>query len=121
MQHSLERTIQIGAWDVYYRPTGLFHGVLVIATLIYFTFVHGPKSGSAPFTSLYYSCISAIARIPVYPDRGDSPKDYLEAVRHFHVWDDEAMHGVACSWSLFYVMMALGSLSLMMAVTNFTE
>lgn len=112
--------LQKGSWDIYFRSTGLFHGILAILALFYFVFVHGPRTETAPLSITYYYLLEDNARIPVFPDEDDSPKEYLTAIENHEVWDDE-QEEVAYSWSFFYVIMMLSGFSLMMAMTNFTK
>lgn len=116
--------VRSGSLDVYFGPAGLYHGLLCLMSLFYFAFVHGPRSNTAPLSILYCYILRVVDRIPAYPDEEDEeagiPLGYLQAIEQSKVWDDEEA-AVAQSWSLFYFMMILGSLSLMMAMTNFTN
>ncbi len=51
----------------------------------------------------------------------ENPEEiYADAVKNFKVFDDEK-DGVRYSWSLFYIFMILGSLSIMIGMTGLTE
>jgi len=93
---------------------------MAILTLLYFAYIHGPRAPQAPLSMAYDFFLQPKARIPLFPDLHDAPEEFITAIRNYKVWDDED-EDVGYSWSRFYVMMALGSLSLMMAMTNFTK
>lgn len=125
--------VQNGSWDVYLKGSGLFHGVIILITLLYYMFVHGPRSDTAPLSNLYVVLFRCKDRIPVFPGVGgggrgddeeeeedDPPIGYLYAVANSLVWDDEQI-AVAQSWSGFYAVLTLGGMSMMMAMTNFSD
>lgn len=116
-----EAAIRQGTHDTYFRFPGFFHGVIALFTLIYFAFIHGPRSRTAPLSLGYRHFISGgYDREPVIPEPQRSPDDFKKAVEHLETWDDEK-EKVAQSWTMFYLMMLFGSLSLMMSMTNFTD
>ncbi|CAL8071950.1 unnamed protein product [Orchesella dallaii] len=117
---SADWKIQGGSTDVYFRSTGFYHGVMAILALLYFAFIHGPRSTTAPLSIVYDTIFKPKARIPLFPDMHNAPEEFVTAVRNHKVWDDED-EDVGYSWSRFYFMMVIGSLSLMMAMTNFTN
>lgn len=121
MSHDPTMLYQVGSHDTYFRFTGFIHGILIVFSLFYFAFVHGPRSKTSPlslgFRSFFYPFKD---RFPVQPNPMTSPPEFSEALTKLDVWDDE-QEGVAQSWSMFYFMMTIGGLSLMMAMTNFTD
>jgi hypothetical protein len=92
---------------------------------MYYIFWHGPRSQKAPMSVLFDKIVYWKAKkpeVPVVPKNLHENDDeaYTSAVSALRVWDDEKV-GVRYSWSIFYTVMILGSLTIMMGMTNFAE
>ena len=110
--------------DVTFTVEGFLHVIIVWFTLIYFTLFEGPRSNAPLSKLLNWLCCKNLDIVNTslsHMELAEGPSGRLltlEERKSFLIHNDEA-NQLQYNWALFHVFLILGSLSMMMGMTNF--